>query len=301
MNPSPFTPEDLRHFQEHQRAASQLEKVGNVWISPDISIENPVVVGPGQYIQNVKIILNKTNLPPDIDITRGAMGLLSFSVRSFLAQSGIEIRFFSNSFSDIMQKEIKEGKDVLVPVEITNHGQRAVALDGNVMRFFWVNDKKRLRGQELVKSIESGEFSVEGKLGEDWFLCGYKDDDRFVVGVENVDKGLGVALRLEDQKFYIPPDPEPVRIDNTRSRKDLSNFLQRVPKGTELDFEIGETPEIRLGPNIVAVINLGVDKKNQRHIYSPLIDSGTKGKIRTEILYGPETQQYVEFFLYRRE
>lgn len=291
---NPFTPDNLRHLDERQKSVEQLEKLCNVWISPDIAVEKPVVIPP-QQVQQQNIVLGKKDLPA-IDITRGALGSLAWSMRSFWAQCGIEIRFHSSSVSDSMLYDLNDGKNILVPVDVENMGQRAVELDGTVMRFFWVNDRKRLRRKELLNVIKSGEFSVEGVEGEDWFLGGYEPEEKIMTNGEKPDKGLCVVLRLKPQKFYIPPAEEPVRVKIKNSRKDLSQFLKPIPEGTKLNFEIGETPRVKLGPNITAVINTGVEK-GQRHIFSPLIDPGSEWPVRTETLHG---LQYVEFFLYRR-
>lgn len=294
MNFSTFTPDNIKQLQEKQRAFGQLEKLGgNTWVSPDISIEKTTIVNPGQLIQGANIVLNKKDLPA-IDITRGAMGSLAWSMRSYLAQSGVEIMFHQSSLSDEMLKNLNDGKDTLVSVDIRNYGQRAVELDGTVMRFFWVNDRNRLQGEDLVNVIKSGEFSVEGVEGEDWFLGGYEPEEKIAINEEKSKEGLCVVLKIQPQRFYIPSAEEPVRIKN--SRRDLPQFLRPIPDGLELNFEIRETPEIKLGPNIVAVINMGAEK-GQRHIYSPLIDPGSEGHIRLEILHGLE---YVDFFLYRK-
>lgn len=288
-----FTPDNLKRLDERQESFEQLEKLCNVWISPDIAVENPIVIPPQRLIRGVNIVLGKKDLPA-IDITRGAMGSLAWSVRSFLAQSGIEIRFDCNSISDNMLSDLSDGKDILVPVDVENMGQRAVELNGTVIRFFWVNDNRRLRGEKLLDAIKSGEFSVEGVEGEDWFLGGSDQEEKIMTNGEKADEGLCIVLQLEPQKFYVPYAEEPVRIKN--SRKDLSQFLRPIPEGMKLNFEVGETPKVKLGQNIVAVINTGAEK-DKRHIRSPLIDPGSEGHIRTETLHGVE---YIDFFLYRK-
>lgn len=297
MSLGSFTPDNLIHLSERERSFEQLEKLGNVWIGPDVAIEKSVVVQPGQLLlQGVNIILNKKDLPM-IEITRGAMGSLNWSTRSFLAQSGIEILFHESSLSDNMLKNINDGKNVSVPLDVINYGQRAVELDGKIMRFFWVNDSKRLRGADLVNTIKSGEFTVEGVEGEDWFLGGSKEDEKIITTGADSNKGLCVVLRLKPQKFYIPYAPEPIKKnDSKNTRDDLSTVQKPIPDGVELNFEIGETPKIKLGLNIIAVINTGAEK-GQKHINSPLIDSGSDWPIRTETLHG---LKYIDFFLYRK-
>lgn len=288
-----FIPDNIKQLQEKQNALKKLENISNTWVSPDISIEKTTVVNPGQLTRGVNIVLGKKDLPP-VDITRGAIGSLAWSMRSYLAQSGVEIRFHCSSITDNMLKELNEGKNIFVPVDIINYGQRAVELDGTVMRFFWVNDRNRLRGEDLVNVIKSGEFTVGGVEGEDWFLGGSEPEDKIMTNEKNSKNGLCVVLKIEPQRFYIPPADEPVRIRN--SRKDLPQFLKPIPDGMNLNFEIRETPRIKLGPNIVAVINMGAEK-GQRHIYSPFIDPGSEGKIRLEIL---NDMKYVDFFLYKK-
>jgi len=295
MNFSPFTPDNIRQMQEKQIAYKQLEKLGNVWVSPDIAIEKPVIVQPGEFKQGANIILNKRDLPV-MDITRGAAGALNWSVRSFLAQSGIEIRFHCSSLTDNVLKYINEGKSVSVPVDIINYGQRAVELNGNAMRFFWVNDRNRLRGKDLVNIIKSGEFSVEGIEGEDWYLGGSEQDEKFTTNGKDSDKGLCVVIRLKPKKYYVPYSSEPIKRDESiKIREQLSTILAEMPEGQRSDFEIGETPKMKLSSSIVGVINMGAEA-GQRHINSPFIDAGSDWPIRTET----NGLDYIDVFVYRK-
>ncbi|OGI60703.1 hypothetical protein A2641_02265 [Candidatus Nomurabacteria bacterium RIFCSPHIGHO2_01_FULL_37_25] len=261
-----FTPENLKQLSEREKSVEQLEKLGNIWIGPDIAIEKPVIINPNQLTQGVNIIVNKKDFPA-IDITKGGLGSLSWSVRSFFAQTGVEISFHNSNVSDDMLKDINSSKNTLIPVDLKNYGQRPVEVSGNVMRFFWANDSKRLRGAELLNKVKSGEFVVDGVEGEDWFLGGYNEEDKFTTTGKGSDKGLCIVVRLKPEKLYIPHTSEPIKKDNTKStRENLLGLLQPIPKGVNANFEIGETPRIKLGPNIVGVINLGVNEKNQKHI-----------------------------------
>jgi hypothetical protein len=289
-----FSPENLKHLHESETSFEQLKKLGVFWISPDINVEKPVVIPPQQFTRNINIVLNKSCLP-NIKITRGAIANLKWSTRSFLAQNGIDIIFHESSLTDEMLKEIDDGKDVLIPLDIFNHGQRAVELGGAVMRLFWVNDNKRLRGENLKEAINSGDFSVEGKEGEDWSY-GYPDPKENLSAIPDYNDALCIVLKLKPEKYYTPYDPEPVKIQN--SRRDLHKYLVPVPKDKHLDFEIGETPKLKLSNNILAVINQGSNHEGQKHISSPLIDPGSDWPIRTETTKG---MSHVDFFLYRKE
>ncbi len=292
-----FTPDNLKQVREKQRSIEQLESLGNVWISPDISIEKPIIVNPGELIQGVNIKVNKKDFPA-IDITKGGLGALSLSVRSFFAQTGIEVRFHNGNVYDEMLRDIESGKDTLIPVDLENYGQRPVEVNGDIMRFFWVNDRKRLRGADLLEKIKSGEFKVDGVEGEDWFLGGSNEKDKFTTTGGGSDKGLCVVVKLKPEKFYIPPASEPVKKDSGKStRENLVSLLQPIPEGMTTELQIGETPRIKVGPNIVAVINLGSNERSQKHINSPFVDPGSDWNIRTETLYGLEQ---VEFFLYEK-
>lgn len=194
-------------------------------------------------------------------------------------------------------QNLKEKGFGLIPVDIKNYSDRAVELSGRVMRFFWANDRNRLRGNDLKDAIQNREFSVEGKEGEDWFLGGYNEEDKILTTGENFHKGLCVIISLKPKKFYIPFAAEPVRRNESMPiREQLNTFLVPVPEGNKQEFEIGETPRITLGNNILAVINTGADK-GQRHINSPLIDPTSDWKIRTEIVHG---QDHIELFLYKK-
>jgi hypothetical protein len=177
------------------------------------------------------------------------------------------------------------------------------------MRFFWVNEKKRLRGEDLLEAVKSGEFKVEGKEGEDWFLGGYNEEDKLTTNMPGSDQGLCVVVRLNPERFYIPESNEIIRRDEKiKIREQLAEYLVPVPAGKNLPFEIGETPKITIGQNLVAVINTGVGNDRRRHINSPLADSGSDWKIRTEILQPHQTPvdhfvpqpTYLDFFIYKK-
>ena len=287
------TPEQVEHAAEVEDSIEHIKKMGSVWISPDIAIEKPTVIHPEFHNAAVNILLSKEDLPPGLPMTRGAIGSLKMSVRSFFAQAGIDVTLYSSAVTDEMLVDLEAGKITPIPVDIVNHGQRAVELEGDIMRFFWVDDNKRLRGPELLRALQSGEFAVEGVEGEDWFIGSYEWDDKFA----NREKGLCVVVRLKPQKQYAPYAPEPIRkIATLKTRDNLADILKPIPPGVELDFEIGETPRMKVGQGIVAVINT-VAEQGQKHISSPLIDSGSDWPIRTETLQG---MKYVEFWLYRK-
>jgi hypothetical protein len=291
-----FSPDNINRLKERQTSVEQLQQLGSVWLGPDIAIEKAIVVQPGQFLlKGANIILNKKDLPA-IDLTKGAFGSLEWSMRSFLAQCGIEINFHRDVLTENMFKDINEGKDVAVPIDIKNYGQRAVELEGNVMRFYFVNDANRLRGEEIVNTIKSGEFFIDGKEGEDWYIGGYDPEDKFATTEERSKEGLCVVVRLTPEKFNIPYSSEPIKRDESMKIRDqLSALLVKMPDGQRSNFEIGETPRIKLGPNVVAVINTGAED-GYKHIRSPFVDSGSDWSIRTET----NGLDYVEFFLYKK-
>ncbi len=293
-----FKPEHLAHAGERQFAIEQLERLGNIWIGTDVAVEKTVVVPPKELTPNVGIAVSRKNLPPDVDITRGAMSSLQLSVRSFFAQVGIDIMFHGAPLSDEMIEKLRNGENATIPVDVINHSPRAVELTGEVMRFFWANDRKRLRGQELLNTVQSGEFAIQGTEGEDWFLGGNDPDRKILTTSDDAAEGLCVVVRLKPEKYYVPYDTEPVRKNNKeKTRDNLAQFLKPIPADEHVEFEISETPKISLGENLVSVINTGAEK-GQRHINSPLIDSGSDWPIRTETLHG---LQYLDFFLYKKK
>lgn len=292
-----FNPEEVAGLNQKAKAVEQLEKLGNFWIGPDIALEKKLTIPPLELVRNIGVIVNKTDLP-GINITKGALGNLNWSVRSCLAQSGTDIIFHRGNLSDDMVKDIAEGKSVSIPIDVYNNLDRPIELEGNIMRFFWVNDKKRLRHEDLRNVLKS-ELIIEGEEGKDWSF-GDVDFENDIPGVRVLDgvdpkklKDVCIKLPLK-QKFYIPESTEPL---NVKSKKDLPCILQPISEGLKEQFQIGETAKVKLSQNIIAVINTGVYQGDKRHIRSPLIDSGFEGTIRTETVRGLE---YIELFLYRK-
>jgi len=292
-----FTQEHGRLLYESQEAHEQLARLGNFWIGSDIEIAKPTIVQADQTLLNQNITLTGECLPPGVDITRGAMGALQGSVRSFFAQTGIDIRFGGWNTPEEALINLKRNQSASVPVDITNYGDRAVQLEGRVMRFFWANEGKRLRGENLKNVINNNEFCVEGEEGTDWFLRGYEENEQVSTTGENSDQGLCVVVKLTPHKFYAPFAAEPiVKDERVPIREQLDKYLVPLPEGLEKNFEVGETPRITVSKDILAVINTGINQ-GKRHIGSPLIDPGSDWKIRTEIMEG---QKEIELFLYKK-
>lgn len=288
-----FKSEDLTNMQEHKIAIEQLKNLGNFWIGHDIKLENKVTIPPLDLIKNVNILVTKEDFP-SIEINKGALGSLSWSVRSCLAQSGIEIKFHRSFLSNDMIKKINEGENVSIPIAIQNHINRPIELEGEVMRFFWVNDSNRLRQEELKEVIKS-ELIIEGEEGRDWSFGDVDLDDDYSLDEKYDAQMKDVCIRLPlKEKFYIPESTEPLIV---KSKKDLPSVLKEIPDGLKLNFKIGETTKVKLSENIIAVINTGAYDNSERHIRSPLIDSGFEGNIRTETVHG---LNYIELFIYKR-
>ena len=292
---SHFTNEMVSNMAEHSNAVEQLKQLGTFWIGPDIQLAEKVVVPPkGGVVTGVPVLVSKEQLPK-MDITRGSFDSLQWSVRSFLAQSGIDPIFHQQDLSDEMIKKLHDGETVAMPITIINHGERAVEIEGAFMRFYFADDARRLRGDDL-KSIIGTELVLEGEEGKDWKIGGLdlSDDLSYLKKeYEGEHDAVCIKLPLSEVKLYIPENPEPLRI---KSRKELYEIQEKIPEGIDLKFTIGETTKVKLGENIIGVINTGgYDEGN--HIRSPLIDSGFEGKIRTEI---NGTLDYIELFIYKK-
>lgn len=204
-------------------------------------------------------------------------------------------------------EQIKNGEDVSASVTVYNNGLRSIEISGDVVRFFWVNEKDKLQGAELLKAISSGEMKIEGKEGEDWFLgdidydLDEEDNNLIKLNMQNEEfaknsKNVMIVFPTnENKKMYIPQSGKPLRID---SRADLENALETVPDNlNELDFEVGETPKIHLGNDICGVINTGTYNKGKKHAMSPFIDPNFEGSIRSELMRGLD---YFEMFVYKK-
>lgn len=288
---------DLFDLPGRQHAMEQLKALGNFWVGPDVTLDRKVIIPPLGLV-HTNIIVNKSDFP-EINMSRGALGSLQWSVRSCLAQSGTEIMFYRGYVSDDDLHNLKAGKNVKIPVLIENHVNRPVELEGRVMRFFWVNFAKSLQQNNLREAIGL-EFIIEGEEGKDWSFVDADFDKDTPVGVRPVTgidpkilKDVCIKLAVR-QKFHIPESKETLRV---QTKKDLSNVLKPIPEGLKTRFQIGETVKVTLSKDIIAVVMTGAYDKSKRHILSPLIDGGWDGPIRTETL---ENLDYIELFLYRK-
>ncbi|MCK5084240.1 MAG: hypothetical protein KAQ64_01115 [Candidatus Pacebacteria bacterium] len=282
----------------------KLKEIKGFWSGSDIKMEKEEIVPPNSCLET-NLIINKDNFP-SIDLDWGVFRCLNSSTRSRLAQAGIEIKFDQNSLSFEDFKQIKNGEDVNASVTVYNNGLRPIEIDGDVVRFFWVNEEDRLRGAELREAIFSGEIKMEGEEGEDWFMgdidydLDEKDSDLMKLNMQNEEfaknsKDVMIVFPTdENKKMYIPQSDKPLKINN---RADLENVLETVPDNLDnLNFEVGETSKIHLSNNICGVINTGMYNKG-KHLVSPLIDPDFEGSIRSELTQG---LNYFEVFIYKK-
>ncbi len=273
-----------------ERAIERMEKIGNVWIGPDISLEKKVIIPPLATVRNINIVVSKSDLPP-IEIDRGTFSALRWSVRSCHAQSGTDIIFHHSNLSDEMIKDISDGKSVSIPVDIMSVLDRPVELEGNIMRFFWVNEINRLRHEKL-REVVGKELIIDGKEGTDW---SYGDSTEITEKGKYPNeyyKDLCLVISLKE-KYHIPPSTEILKVN---SKKDLPNVLQKIPVGEKAYFSVGETVNVKFGKNIVGVL-VARGYEQGIHLYSPLIDSGFEGPIRTETLFGLKE---LDLYIYKK-
>lgn len=284
------------------RAYERLENgLPDFWRGADIPVKEKQVVAPKTQIFS-EIILSKENFPP-VEIDRGVLRVMNLSTRSRLAQAGIEIRIDCDRIGTDDIESANRGKKVAVSAMIENHGERAVEFEGDATRFFWANERKRLAGKEL-REVVVKDVKIEGENGKDWFIAdaeyGIKEDDdmiRMNMDYEEFRKktrDIMIVFPMK-QKLYIPKNDKPLRI---ASRKDLEDALKSVPKDHICDFCLGETPYVEFGEETCGVINTGSYGGGKRHLASPFIDPGFKGRIRTELLNNLE---YIELYLYKKK
>ncbi|MFA6601279.1 MAG: hypothetical protein WCT02_00225 [Candidatus Paceibacterota bacterium] len=289
-----FRPEHIQNLCDRAIAHEQLKALGDVWIGRDVVIAEEVLVPPSRMLVGVPLVVSSKDFP-NIDLTRGALNALRWSVRSCLAQSGVEVLFHQSDMSEMAIRDLRKGRSTLAPVAIINHSPRPILLEGSLMRFFWVNDRRRLRFQLLRQTLGTG-LVIDGEEGAEWTYGDADLEDDLLPTIGGLDpalnKDLCIRLRLE-HKFHIP---ESKRVFCVRSKADLPKFLKPINGAREPHFAVGETAKVQLGPDYAAVIELGFYRDGQKHIRSPLIDPGFAGPIRTETLGGLD---HVEIYLYR--
>lgn len=275
------------------------EGLPGFWRGTDIPMKEKQVVPPKDLIFS-EVILKKENFPP-VEVDWGVLRRMNLSTRSRLAQAGIEIRIDYDRVTPEDIERINEGEEVPIPVMVENHGERAIEFEGEATRFFWTNEKERLTGKELRDAILS-DIKIEGEEGKDWFIAsaeyGAEDDDLIRPNMKNkefVEKTRDIMIVFPmKKKLHIPKDDQPLKI---ASRKDLEDALKPVPEDEDCDFYLGETPRVELSENVCGVINTGSYGEGKKHLISPLIDPGFKGKIRTELIGNLD---YIELYIYRK-
>lgn len=302
-------------MQEHlgySEALETMKKFDRCWSGPDIEITETQTIDK-KTSQIAFLSVGRENFPPDINLDLNIARLLHLSTRSRFAQTGIEIDFTDQSFSDDIIERINKGEKVNIPVKINNQGTRPVELEGGVARFFWFNEPDRLKGEELKNAISSS-IKIGGENGKDWFFIDsdHKADKKidqsrdaeYSMGSIPCQKNISIVLPIK-KKLYIPESNKPLKIKN---RKDLEDELKPKPASGNYDsetVEIGETERLTLDNETCAVINWGVSDTGGIHRKSVFIDPGFDGHIRTETLFNgsktPLGLEYIEVNFYHKK
>lgn len=280
---------------ELDRSREAVAKKGDFWFGEDVVSEN-TVIGANSVATGINLKLRKENFPDIKELSLSTLHLLRASTRSCYAQVGLEVKPDIGRLTETDIKKIIHGKEVDCPATALNHSHRAIELKGGLFRFFWLDASKHLTGDKLVQAV--GKIKIDGKEGDDWFL-GQAGEEAAFLSDGNLKKEtpITLGLKIQDKKLFLPPTAkdEPIRVD---SRKDLSKYLEPIPRGFAPDFVVSETAPIFIPENLVGVINLGMQDAGGRHSSSPLIDPGFVGPIRLEIIGPGRHPNFVELLIY---
>ena len=275
---------------ELQQSREVLEKLG-FWSGPDLALNHGLTIHPNTTT-NLKLVATPKHLAPVDKLDPNIFPFLGQSVRSCLAQVGLETWLNQAAVDENLARSL-ETQEVILPFTACNFGQRPLEIltGDRIMRFFYVNPKNRLSGSALEDVVEQKQIEIAGKQGKDWVFV---DEEGESLEARHGQTTVAIRFQLTDERLYIPSSDQSLRVT---SKEELNNLLQPIPRGKKLFFRVGQTLPIRLG-DIKGMLNLGTHGDGGRHLQSPLVDPGYKGPLRTE-LFGPNHPDWVEMFFFR--
>lgn len=324
--------------ESFERITSNVSK--KFWKGTDILLMEDVVLEPSPGYEDwvpVGIEVTRDNLPPLEGLFRDDLSLLSGSLKSRRAQSGVDLyelpgnilaqHIYQTAYTGLYAKHpinFHEGLALDFPdlpalcyangyrdlaeifnelfkdvTLVANRAARPIRLDQGMGLFrFFMPLAPAICGKGLVSLIEDGEIYIDGEKGTDWDVVRNRD------GLET-----GVMVRIEPQsEQWISDADDIVYVGDTEQdyRGILSEMMTPLPDGRQI-LCIGETPRTRLSNRVEGVIYKATSPNitgqgwlsgANIHINSHLIDAGSNWKIRTEVLGKKGTLRYVFFQYY---
>ncbi len=232
----------------------------------------------------------------------------SISIRSRFAQLGIGAR--SDSIKRLLHSLEHPGVNSATrgfesEIMIINHSTREIEIPPNVGLYRIFRPNAPLEGPQFYDLVNN-QIIIDGKKGVEWE---YEYDH------SGVEKGLRVLI--EPERFWIPSaekDLPPILINTAnnhfKERYEIDTLFRPIPRTARKILWIGQTPHIKLAPDIEAVLDPNVYpekgkeinwRKLGHHIDSHLIDGGSDWPIRVEV-YSPTKSSsipnYVLFTFY---
>lgn len=328
----------MSRLESFERLARNVPK--KFWKGTDILLMEDVILEPSSGYEDwmpVSIKVTRDNLPPLEGLFRDDLSLLSGSLRSRLAQSGVDLHelpgnilaqgirqtaytgFYAEhpinfhegaalNFPDLSALCYANGYRDLVeifnePVNdvafVANRSARPVRLDKGMGLFrFFTPLAPAVCGKGLVSLIEDGEICIDGEKGIDW------DVARNRSGLET-----GVMVRIEPQsERWISDGDDVVYVSDTEQnyRSILSAMMAPLPDDRQV-LCIGETPRTKLSDRVEGVIYKATSPNITGqgwlsgvniHTNSHLIDAGSDWRIRTEVLGKKDTPRHIFYRYY---
>lgn len=123
----------------------------------------------------------------------------------------------------------------------------------------------------MREALRSKQAQFSGQYGIDWWAV---TGEGKMLKENELEQASLICLAFNPRnRFIIPRASQPIYLP---PRLRMNEVLRPIPEGETVPFYITETTsKISMGEDVYGVILMGVeDGTNQRHIQSPLIDSG---------------------------
>lgn len=240
------------------------ENKSRFWIGPDIKIDHDTVLKPGASVID-SIAVHADELPPQDE--KRLFFYPSLSVRSALAQMGVEAGVFWNQFNE---DELMAKGEARLPISLTNYGHRAVSLEpgDGIFRFFDQGKNAQwLTSSELANYVAGNEI-IKGDYGQDWWFA---DKNGAWLSPLETSRAMTICLAFDpDKRLWVPPDENPLHVVN---KAELEQYLQPMPPNIAATFFVSETKaQVQMAAKIGLIFSAVEDSTGHYQTMSTIID-----------------------------
>jgi len=263
-----MAPEHATRCYERENNVLEMRHIlrGGCWAGPDVHTMDRITLPATSSLINVPICITPGSLPPLSMCTEDVLHLFHWSVRSILAQQGMNIEGIQmDTTPGDWLAFTKKQRPLTAHALIQNLSFRPIDIPAGTGIFRFFSDAsitKRLEGRSLMSAIQTLDIQIEGLVLQKgsieppffWIYAPNKPiAQSYIIGIR-------IPLNPEWHHYFPPSDaPTGILVDSESfidTRPRIAALLTPVPDNIDRDiFWLGQTPPVHLTQKVAGILS----------------------------------------------